>query len=269
MTALRTFGVSDHVIADLAEQLQAAARTATPIAPLTETEPGLTVDGAYAVAERVAQSRLAAGAKLTGHKIGLTSRAMQQMLGVSEPDYGHLYDDITLRNGSVIDTARLIAPRVEPEIAIVLASDLPTTGQVTAEDVRGAADVVLPALEVIDSRIADWKIKLVDTVADNASCAAVVLGQRRTAAELVDLVAEPVKLRLNGRVVHEGTGAAVLGDPARAVAWLANALARYGVALQAGQVLMPGSMTAAIAITAGDLVEAEFGTLGTVEVTVK
>jgi 2-keto-4-pentenoate hydratase len=188
---------------------------------------------------------------------------MQEMLGVDEPDYGHLYADRVHETGTTIDPSALIAPRIEPEIAFVLGSEL-SGPRVTAEDVLAATDHVVPALEVIDSRIADWKIKLVDTIADNASCASVVLGSRRTAPADVDLAAA-VELQVDGGTVQQGTGAAVLDHPARAVAWLANALGGFGDGLEAGHVVMPGSLTAAIPLEPETVVTADFGLLGVVQ----
>jgi 2-oxopent-4-enoate hydratase len=248
-----------------ADALLMAAISRRPIAPLTQTYPELTVDDAYAIQAINVASREAAGAKLVGHKIGLTAKAMQEMLGVSEPDYGVMFEDTRLRSGDIVEVSQLIAPRVEPEIAFVLGADL-TGPDITAEDVLAATDHVLPALEVIDSRIADWKIKLVDTIADNASYARIVLGDKQTRPADVVLAAATVDLRVDGQTMQEGAGGAVLGHPAKAVAWLANALHRYGVTLQAGEVVLPGSMTAAVPLVAGSTVLADYGVLGTVEV---
>lgn len=250
----------------VADALRVAELRGLPIAPVSSTWPGLTVEDAYAIQSANVRCRLAAGGRVVGHKIGLTSEAMQQMLGVDEPDYGRLFEDCVLRSGVELAYDGLIAPRIEPEIAFVLAHDL-RGPDVTPAQALAATAYVVPALEVIDSRIADWKITLVDTVADNASCARVVLGERRTAPADVAMAAVMAQLRVDGRVVQEGAGAAVLGHPATAVAWLANAVARFGVALEAGQVILPGSLTAAVPIEAGNHVEADFGDLGAVEVT--
>jgi 2-keto-4-pentenoate hydratase len=191
---------------------------------------------------------------------------MQEQLGVDEPDFGVLYADRVLASGATVDARALIAPRVEPEWAFVLGADLDGPG-VTAADVRAATAAVVPAIEVIDSRIADWRITLVDTVADNASGHCAVLGTERHAVDAVDLTGAPVALRVDGEEVGRGTGEVVLGDPARAVAWLADALATHGAALRAGHVVLSGSMTAAAPLTAGARVEADFGPLGVVVVT--
>jgi 2-oxopent-4-enoate hydratase len=248
----------------LADALLLAELRREPLAPLSATQPALTVEDAYAIQAINAASLTATHGGVAGHKIGLTSRAMQEMLGVDEPDYGHLYADRVHETGTTIDPSALIAPRIEPEIAFVLGSELSGPG-VTAEDVLAATDHVVPALEVIDSRIADWKIKLVDTIADNASCASVVLGDLRTAPADVELAAATVELRVDGETVQQGTGAAVLGHPARAIAWLANALGRFGVGLEAGHVVMPGSLTAAISLEPATVVTADFGVLGEVQ----
>jgi 2-oxopent-4-enoate hydratase len=251
----------------LAEALLLAETSGRPIAPLSQALPDLTVAEAYEIQSINARSRLFdadAPTTIVGHKVGLTSKAMQEMLGVGEPDFGVLYADRVHESGVRIAGSELIAPRIEPEIAFVLAAPLTGPG-VTPQDVLEATDYVVPALEVIDSRIADWKITLVDTVADNASCASVVLGETRTTVADVALAAAQVELRVNGEPLQHGCGAAVLGHPAKAVAWLANTLGELGVTLEAGHVVMPGSLTAAVPFAAGDHLLADFGRLGTVE----
>lgn len=256
---------SAAVLQQLAAALTAAERDARPIAPISATHPELTVDDAYAVQTRAAAVR---GVPVVGHKIGLTSLAMQEMLGVDEPDFGVLFEDRLHDTGVTIDTGALIAPRIEPEFAFVLCEDLHGP-DVTAEDVWRATASVVPALEVIDSRIADWRIGLLDTVADNASCHCAVLGEPWDSLSPEEVVAAGVRLLVDGEEVQAGTGAAVLGDPAQAVAWLANALARYGHGLRAGHVVLSGSMTAAVPLTPGAHVVADFGRLGQVEVTTR
>ena len=182
--------------------------------------------------------------RVVGHKIGLTSKPMQEMLGVDQPDYGVLYDDRVHTTGVQLDVAALIAPRVEPELAFILREDLPGPG-VTTADVRAATGAIVPALEVIDSRIRDWKITLIDTIADNASCHCAVLATERHPVSDIDLPAAAVTMTVDGEPLQQGVGAAVLGDPAEAVAWLANALARHGVALKTGHVVLSGSITTA------------------------
>jgi 2-keto-4-pentenoate hydratase len=244
----------------VADALRRAEDSGEPIAPISATHPELTAADAYAI------QALNLRTDVIGHKIGLTSRPMQEMLGVDQPDYGVLYGDRVHGSGVQLDVAGLIAPRIEPELAFILREDLAGPG-VTARDVLAATESVVPALEVIDSRIRDWKITLVDTIADNASCHCAVLGTESRAAGDVDLPRAAVAMSVNGEVVHEGVGAAVLGDPAEAVAWLANALAGHGVSLRAGHVVLSGSITAAVPIAPGDHVVADFGPLGRVEVT--
>jgi 2-keto-4-pentenoate hydratase len=243
----------------IADALATAERDARPIPPVSLSWPGLTVAEAYAV------QRLNAGERVVvGHKIGLTAKPMQELLGVDQPDYGVLYEDRVHATGAQLDVSGLIAPRVEPEFAFVLARELRGPG-LTASEVLAATAAIVPALEVIDSRIRDWKIRLVDTIADNASCHCAILGERHPAAG-VDLPTAAVAMSVDGELEQQGVGAAVLGDPAEAVAWLANELAAYGVTLEAGHVVLSGSITAAVPFVAGSHVVADFGPLGKVEV---
>jgi len=245
--------------------LAEAERTQRPIDPLTRTWPGIEVPDAYEIQRIQVRQRLAAGRSVRGHKVGLTSRAMQRMLGVDQPDFGHLLDDMFVCEGGTIFAGDLCQPRVEFELAFVLGETLPAPGCGVADVVRSTA-YVAPAIEVIDSRIRDWKIALCDTIADNASSARVVLGPGRSAAADLDLRLVGVLAWKNGEVVESGASGAVLGNPALAVAWLANALAAFGVRLEAGHVILPGSCTAAVAVGAGDVVRAEFADLGAVGV---
>jgi 2-keto-4-pentenoate hydratase len=268
MSVSERTGLSPTTLHAIADVLMLAEIGCEPIAPLSAAYPDLSVAEAYEIQAINARSRVqraTSPAPIVGHKIGLTSEAMQEMLGVDEPDYGCLHADRVLDSGASIAAADLIAPRVEPEIAFVLARRLAGPA-VTAQDALAATAYVVPSLEVIDSRIADWRIRLVDTIADNASCARVVLGETRTKVADVALAAAEVELRVNGEAVQHGAGASVLGHPAKAVAWLANALAEHGVTLEAGHVVMPGSLTAAVPFVADEHVLADFGALGSVEV---
>ncbi|HMG40793.1 MAG TPA: 2-keto-4-pentenoate hydratase [Acidimicrobiales bacterium] len=249
--------------ATAAELLGSARRSRTAIPPLTSTFPDFTVDEAYGAQLVNVRERLESGARIVGHKVGLTSVAMQEMLGVSEPDYGHLLDDMAV-TGSV-EAGRFLQPRVEIEIAFVLGEPLKGPG-VTEADVLAATRFVAPAIEIIDSRIADWQIKLADTVADNGSAGGFVVGDVHTPPSEVDLPAVSATLSLNGQEVATGTGAAVLGDPATAVCWLANKLAAFGASLDAGHIVLPGSCTRAFDVRAGDQVEARFEGLGSATV---
>jgi 2-keto-4-pentenoate hydratase len=248
-----------------AEELAAAERECAPVQPLTERLPAMDTVDAYEIQRRNIARRLAAGATIRGHKVGLTSLAMQQMLGVDEPDYGHLLDDMFVFEGTSIEAGRLCAPRVEPEVAFVL--DQPLSGPgCSVADVLRATRFLLPAIEVIDSRIADWRIKLADTVADNASSARVVLGGSAVRPRDCDPRTLGVVLRRNGEIVETGASGAVLGNPAASVAWLANKLHEFGVSLEAGHVVMPGACTRAVDVCAGDAVRADFDVLGHVSV---
>lgn len=245
-----------------ADLLYEAERDRLAVPPLTEVEPNLTVDDAYAIQLDNVRRVEAMGQVVSGKKIGLTSPGIQQQLGVSEPDYGHLFAAMDCKNGAV-ETGELIQPKIEAELAFVLAVDL-TGGKVTAEDVRAATDYVVGAFEIVDSRVADWKIRLQDTVADNASSGRYILGEKRLKIGEADLPAVTMKLYRNGTLVGEGTGAAVLGDPCEAVAWLANRLWGYGVPLKKGEVILSGAFSAAPVAEKGDEFEAIFSSFGSV-----
>jgi 2-keto-4-pentenoate hydratase len=249
----------------LAEMLLAAEKTRKPIAPLTESDRGITVDEAYGVQLRMMEVKKSTGQVVVGKKIGITSRAMQAMLGVNEPDYGHILDGMVVAEGEMIRTVDLIQPRIEGEIAFILKENLQGPG-VTLADVIRCSEGVMPALEVIDSRIMDWKIKLADTVADNASSARIVLGGKITPASGLDLRTVGMILERNGEIAATAAGAAVLGNPAQAVAWLANKLAAYKIPLAKGEVILSGSLTAAVPVAAGDFIRADFGPLGDVKI---
>ncbi len=199
-----------------------------------------------------------------GWKVGLTSTAMQQMFNVDHPDFGHLLAFMRLDEGGEVDPAAMIWPRVEPEVAFQLQSDLQGP-DVTADQVIAATEFLIPSLEVIDSRIKDWRIKLCDTIADNASSSHFVLGRQRTPIEGLDLKLIGMNYYADGALVSTATSAAVLGNPAEAVAWLANTLAPYGHHPQAGQVIMPGSLVAAVDAKPGGHIRADFDRIGSVE----
>jgi len=254
-------GVVDKAAALLLD----AYASGTPIAPLTQTFPGLTVDDAYAIQLAQVDAWLARGARIKGHKVGLTSAAMQRQLNVDQPDYGHLTDAMFFADASRVDAGRFLQPRIEPEVAFVLGRPLRGPG-VTAAEAAAAVDFVLPALEIIDSRIADWKITLADTIADNASSGGVVLGTRPVRLDAVDLALTGCLLHRNGELEQTGAGGAVLGSPLNALVWLANVLGERGVTLEAGHVVLPGSCTASIPVRPGDSVTATFGGIGSVSI---
>jgi 2-keto-4-pentenoate hydratase len=251
--------------AKLADRLWAAERERAPIPPLTETDPGIGVVDAYEIQLVNIRRRLAAGGAVRGHKVGLSSKVMQHMMGVDEPDYGHLLADMALRPDEPVAADRYCYPRVEVEVGFVLGADLPGEG-CTEADVLAATERVVPAIELIDSRIADWRIKLADTIADNASSAGYVIGDGVPPGDL-DLTAIDATLHRDGELVAAGRSDAVLGDPVLAVAWLARKVASFGVRLHAGHVVLPGSCTRAIDVTRGQTFTAEFSELGSVSLT--
>lgn len=249
-----------------AAALRTAREERAPIAPLTDALPDLSVADAYAIAERNVGFWLAAGARLVGHKIGLTSPAVQAQLGVDEPDYGTLLDTMALPDGAEVDAAAFIAPRVELELAFVLAEPL-RGPDVTVEQVRAATAYVQPAIELVDSRVADWRIRLPDTVADAASSAAFVLGAARRTLDELDPAAVAGELRRESDgLVEHGHGSAVLGDPCRSVAWLANALAPLGVTLAPGEVILSGACTRMVPVRPGDRFAGRLQGLGDVRI---
>jgi 2-keto-4-pentenoate hydratase len=260
-----TAALSPTTIDEAARSLYDAERTRSAIRPLVETYPGLTADDAYRVQHSLIDRKLEAGARIVGHKIGLTSLAMQQLLGVDQPDFGHILDTMMVANGAAVPRTDLIYPRVEAEICFVLGEDLRGPG-VTVPRVLAATRYVMAALEIVDSRVADWKITLADTIADNASSCGMVVGGRSVAIEGLDLRLVGMVLEKNGEVANTAAGAAVLGHPAQAVAWLANKLAEFDVTLKAGEVILPGALSAAVTVEAGDFVQATFDHLGSVSV---
>lgn len=250
----------DARLQPLADRLFEAQATSTPCDPLSESLPDLTVAEAYAIA-RANLTR--SGSRQVGWKVGLTSTAVQTWLGVSEPDFGGLTEAMSVNDGDRIDIASLLQPRVEGEVAFVLARDLP--GPVVSDaDVMAATAFVVPCIEVIDSRVRDWKITLVDTVADNASSARFVLGRRQRRLEDLDLRMAGMALRRNGDVVSTGAGAACLDHPVKAVRWLAEKLASLGHMLHAGDVVLSGALGPVCPVSSGDHIEVEISGLGTV-----
>lgn len=255
-------------IQDFAAQLAQAEATKVGIDPLIVLDPELTVDDAYYIQLENIKKKLEAGQKIVGKKIGLTSVAVQKMLGVDEPDYGHLLDTMVVENGGTIDTKDMLQPKVEGEIAFILKKDLKGPN-VTAVDVIQATDYVVPALEIVDSRIQDWKISLRDTVSDNASSGLYVLGGKPTKLEDINLELVGMALYQNGDVANTGVGAAALGNPATCVAWLANRLADYDITLKAGEVILSGALSGMVAANPGDNFVARFAHLGQVSVNFK
>ena len=246
-----------------AEALPAAYASGVPIPPLQDKFGVLTIDDAYLIQRRQLDSWLAGGRRLLGHKVGLTSASMQRQLGVDQPDFGNLLDDMFYPENAPVPAERFLQPRIEPEVAFVLNRPLVGPGVTVAEAV-GAVEYVLPALELIDSRIADWKIGIVDTIADNASSGGVVLGSRPVRLSEIDLRLAGCVVHRNGELAATGAGGAVLGSPINALVWVANILGERGVELKAGHVVLPGSMTAALPFGPGDVVTATVAGLGSV-----
>ena len=251
-----------ELIARCAAQLSEAERARTPISPLTREHPELTADDAYAIQLVNVDRLLAQGAVISGKKIGLTSIGMQQLLGVNEPDYGHLFT--FMEHACDVPADELMQPKIEAEIAFILGRNLPDR-EVSAEDVLDCTEYVSAAFEIVDSRVADWKIKLADTISDNASSGRYVLGSKRVSPKALDLTAVTMSTEQAGRgVVSEGVASAVMGDPAVSVAWLANCLRRYGVSLNKGEVVLSGAFAAALPAKKGDEFIATFSGLGSV-----
>jgi 2-keto-4-pentenoate hydratase len=247
----------------LAQVLAQAYETGRPVPPLTQAQAGLSVDDAYAVQQLQIRKRIEAGATIVGYKVGLTSQPMREQMGVDQPDFGHLLSDMEFLADAPVPVRRFLQPRAEPEIALVLGAPL-AGPRVSVSDVIAATAYAVPAIEIIDSRVADWKISLVDTIADNASSGAFVTGQSPVPLERIDLSLTGCVLRRNGRIVAVGAGAAVLGSPLHAAAWLASELTGRGARLEAGHAILTGSITAAIPVRAGDAVTASFDHLGSV-----
>lgn len=250
-------------IPELGREIFEAERDARAVTPLSARYEDLKARDAYAIQAEYARLRAESGATLIGRKIGATSEAIQQQLGVGTPDYGHLFDDMVIADGGVVSLSELVAPMVEPEIAFRLGRPLTGPG-LQADDVLDATTAVCPALEIIDSRITNWQIAFVDTVADNGSSARCVFGPEHELRPGTDLRAEFVRLSQDGTEVASGPATAVLGHPAAAVAWLANALAEYGAGLRAGDLVLSGSLTRATSLQPGCTYTATFLDLGSV-----
>jgi 2-keto-4-pentenoate hydratase len=249
----------DRLAADLAQ----AERSRVPMSPLTDGNPDLDVVDAYEIQLINIRQRIAEGARVIGHKVGLSSEAMQKMMNVDEPDYGHLLDDMQVFEETPVPSGRYLYPRVEVEVGFILADDLPGAG-CTEDDVLAATAAFAPAIELIDTRIMNWQIKLCDTIADNASSAGWVLGQGRVSPKDIDIKNIDAVLKNNGEVVAEGRSDAVLGNPVTAVAWLARKVEAFGVRLKAGDIVLPGSCTRAIDAPPGSHFVADFSGLGSV-----
>jgi 2-keto-4-pentenoate hydratase len=257
--------VTEEIIAELTHRLIAAEQRCAPIEPITSLYPDLTEADAYRVQMAVIATKVERGDRVTGRKVGATSQTIQQLLRIDEPIYGTLLESNRVANDETISLSQLIHPRIECEIAFLLGEDLVGPG-IVVTDVLAATQAVMASLEINDPRTREWKIGSREAIADNGVAARYVLGEQRLPEEGLDLANTTVVLKKNGEEVASATGAAVLGDPARAVAWLANKLAEHHQSLKTGEIVLPGSMTPIYPVGAGDRVEAEFDTLGSVSV---
>jgi 2-keto-4-pentenoate hydratase len=254
---------ADTAIIAAADQLSGAARSGTPCAPVRSLIGTDDVAAAYAVQERLTAERIEAGAQIIGRKIGLTSPAVQRQLGVGQPDFGVLFDDMQYRQDTPVPLSRLLQPKVEAEIAFVLAQDL-ADGPLDDEQARGAVDYAVAALEIVDSRIVGWDITFGDTVADNASSGLFVLGSEHRTLDSFEPVSVHMQMSIDGVEVSTGTGAACLGDPLRALAWLARTTYEFGRPLRAGQIVLSGALGPMAAIEGHGTVTADITGLGSV-----
>ncbi|MBT4379114.1 MAG: 2-oxopent-4-enoate hydratase [Gammaproteobacteria bacterium] len=246
------------------EALYACLRETRTMPPLSVQFPDLTIDDAYKISREFLFHRTTSGEKVVGKKIGVTSPAVQEMLGVYQPDFGFMTDAMWQRNG-IVDTTTLIAPRAEAEIAFRLKDSLSGPG-VTPEDVLRATESVIACFEIVDSRIENWDIKITDTVADNASCGVFVLSEEEVSPKGLDLAALKVVVEKNGEFLSEGLGSAVQGAPENAVAWLANTLGEYGIPLHGGEIVLSGSLVPLAPASTGDHFTMNIDGLGSAEV---
>ncbi|NLG22268.1 MAG: 2-keto-4-pentenoate hydratase [Actinomycetales bacterium] len=252
-----------HDLEGAVDRLLTAYRTGVPTDPLTPDYPDASLELAYRIQQAQVDAWVAGGDVIRGHKVGLSSKAMQRMVGVDQPDFGHLTQSMFHLEHEPIPAGTFIQPKIEPEIAFVLKEPLTGPGVTVAEAVR-AIDFVLPALEIVDSRVRDWKIGIFDTVSDNASSGGVILGSTPVDVRDVNLRLFGCTLHLNGDLVATGAGGAVLGSPINALVWLANTVGPLGVTLEPGHVVLPGSVTRAFPVEPGDTIVATMGGLGSV-----
>jgi 2-keto-4-pentenoate hydratase len=252
-------------VAGKARALYDARRNRVPIAPFTDDDPTLGMADGYAVQSELVRLILADGDTVVGYKAGLTSKPMQTMLGVGQPDYGPVLGSTIYQDGDEISVGRFIQPKMEAEIVFVMGEQLRGPGA-TAEDARRAVAGIAASMEIVDSRFADWRIKLCDTVADLASNGAVAMSENLVPLDGIDPRLIGMVLTRDGELVDTGAGAAALGDPAVVVAWLANTLAADGIGLEPGHLVMTGALHAAVPMKAGESYTAEFDRLGSVSV---
>jgi 2-oxo-hept-3-ene-1,7-dioate hydratase len=247
-----------------ADTLLAAEKARKQAVQISKTWPDITMEDAYAISTEVAKRKIAAGAKLIGHKVGLTSKAMQRSTQIDEPDFGHLLDDMMVADGARVAHESYCRPRVEVELAFVLGKSLKGPG-VTLPDVLRATEYVVPAIEIVDARVQDPR-KIFDTVADNGAGAGIVIGGRPVGPMDVDLRFVGGIMYCNSEIEETGIAAGVLGHPALGVAWLANKLGQHGVTLEPGHLILAGSFTRVVFAKKGDTLHADFGALGGIAV---
>ncbi|QDF97245.1 2-oxopent-4-enoate hydratase [Azoarcus sp. DD4] len=257
--------MNEEKIQHYGDALYEAWRALRTIPPLLEQEPDITLDDAYRIQQRYVARRVQAGETIVGKKIGVTSKPVQDFLGVFQPDFGQLTSGMVYQEGDTLPLDTLIQPKAEAELAFVLKDDLQGPG-VTAMDVIRATDYVVPCFEIVDSRITDWKIRIQDTVADNASCGVYVLGKTKGDPRKLDITLAGMVLEKNGELFSTGVGAAVQGSPANAVAWLANTLGELGIPFKAGEVILSGSQSALVPVADGDELVCTVGGLGSCRV---
>ena len=248
-------------ITQLGDELYAALTAGKTVSPLTSRGFDITIEDAYHIQQRMLARRIEKGEKVVGKKIGVTSKAVMNMLGVGQPDFGYLLDGMVYNEGESIPMDSLIQPKAEGEIAFLMNKDLMGPG-LTAADILAATEGVMACFEIVDSRIQDWKIKIQDTVADNASCGVFVLGDKLVDPRKVDLALCGMVLEKNGEIVVTGAGAATMASPVNAMVWLANTLGRLGIGLNAGDIVLSGALGAMVPVQAGDSLRCTIGGIG-------
>ncbi len=253
-------------IQQFGDELYEAMVKREAVSPLTSRGEDISIEDAYHISLRMLERRQQAGARVIGKKIGVTSKAVMNMLNVHQPDFGYLTDDMVFNSGEAVPISdRLIAPRAEGEIAFILKKDLTGPG-ITNADVLAATECVMPCFEIVDSRIQDWKIAIQDTISDNASCGLFVLGDNAVSPRDIDLVTCGMVVEKNGSIISTGAGAAALSSPVNCVAWLANTLGEFGISLKAGEVILSGSLVPLEPVKAGDTMRVDIGEIGSASV---
>ncbi len=253
----------DKNLIDAAHAIMYARQSRTPIGPVSKTHGIATIEDAYAIAQINTRAKLDAGGRISGKKVGLTSKIVQQQLGVDQPDFGILFSDMEYLNGDTIQMSSLIHPKVEAEVAFVLGRDIDQVKPTWAEFLL-SIKYAMASIEIVDSVVKDWAITLYDTVADNASSALYVMGDQPVAVDAVSLADIGMQMSINGSVVSTGAGASCLGHPLRSAYWLACLMAQSNQPLRQGEVILSGSLGPMIPVRSGDVVEVNIGGLGRV-----